>query len=568
MKNIPLYEVRKIKDLRDMLHQSVKLYQDKTVFMIKKLRGESYSNVSFKQYSDDIDAFGTALTNLAGAGSRVAILSETRYEWYVSYLSVTNGTGIVVPLDKELPKQEIASLLNRSHSDCLIYSSSKQSVVDEIKNELESVKYFICMDSIDPTDNVRSFEAVLEDGRNLIKAGNRDFLDEVIDPDAMTILLFTSGTTDKSKAVMLSQHNICANLEGMCSMVYIGPGDVFLSVLPVHHTYECTCGFLCQVYRGATVAQCEGLRYISKNMQECKATIILVVPLMLEMFHRAIMKKAKADVKSTRKFMFGLNLSRTLRKFGIDNRRSIFKAVHDNFGGQLRLIISGGAGIDPQILTDMQDMGIHCIQGYGLTECAPIIALNRDVDYNNRAAGLPLPGVDIKVIDKDENGIGEFIGKGPNVMLGYYENSEATIGSIDENGYYHTGDLGYIDENDFVIITGRKKNVIISKNGKNIFPEEIESLLSRSPYIAESLVSGEDSGKDDIVVTAAVFPNMETIAVLLGASPEQDAVRKLIEDEVKKVNQQLTSYKNIRKVILRDTEFDKTTSRKIKRNYK
>jgi len=568
MKNIPLYEVRKIKDLRDMLQQSTKLYPDKTVFMIKKNKGEPYTHISFKQYGEDVDAFGTALTHLGGRGCRTAILADTRYEWYVSYLGVTNGTGIVIALDKELPKQEIASLLNRSLSDCLIYSSSKQSVVDAIRDEIPTVKYFICMDSVENTENTRSFESLLEEGRKLLTEGNRDFLDAPIDSEAMTILLFTSGTTDKSKAVMLSQHNICANLEGMCSMVYIGPDDVFLSVLPVHHTYECTCGFLCQVYRGSTVAQCEGLRYITKNMQECGVTIILVVPLMLEMFHRAIMKKAKIDKKATRKFMIGMGLSRNLRKVGLDKRRSIFKAVHDNFGGHLRLIISGGAGIDPKILADMQDMGIHCIQGYGLTECAPILALNRDVDFNNKAAGLPLPGVDVKIIDKDENGIGEIIGKGPNVMLGYYENTEATAGAIDKYGYYHTGDLGYLDENNFVIITGRKKNVIISKNAKNIFPEEIESLLSRSTYIAESLVTGENDGRDDIIVTATIFPNMEAVQALLGDNPDAAAIRKLIDEEVKKANQQMVSYKNIRKVVLRDTEFDKTTSKKIKRVYK
>jgi len=568
MKNIPLYEIRKIRDLRDMLQQSVKLYQDKAVFMVKKNKGEHYSNISYKQYNEDVNAFGTALANMTGLGSRVAILAETRYEWYVSYLSVTNGTGIVVPLDKELPRQEIASLLRRSISDCVIYSSSKQSLIDEIRNDIPNVKYFICMDDVEETDKTLSFWKLLKKGQKLLEEGNRVFIDAPIDPDAMTILLFTSGTTDTAKAVMLSQHNITANLEGMCSMLYIGPGDIFLSVLPLHHTYECTCGFLCQVYRGCTIAQCEGLRYIAKNMQESKTTMILVVPLMLEMFHRAIMKKAKSDKKATRKFLFGLGLTRTLRRVGIDLRRKVFEAVHSSFGGQLRMIISGGAGIDPQILKDMQDMGIHCVQGYGLTECAPILALNRDVDYNNRAAGLPLPGVDVKIIDKDENGIGEIIGKGPNIMLGYYENTEATEGAIDKDGYYHTGDLGYLDEDNFVIITGRKKNVIISKNGKNIFPEEIESLLSRSPYIMESLVSGDSDGRDDVLVTAAIFPNMEAVQEKLGDKPDAAALQALIEEEVKKVNQQIVSYKGIRKVTLRDTEFDKTTSRKIKRVYK
>lgn len=568
MKNIPLYEVRKVNDLRDMLHQSVKIFRDKTAFMIKKVRGEAYTNVTYKEFSEDVDAFGTALVNLSGIGSRVAILSETRYEWYVTYMATTNGTGIVVPLDKELPKQEIANLLNRSHSDVIVFSSSKQSIVNEIKDQVPSVKHYICMDTVEDRGNEHYFFSMLEKGKALLAEGNRDFVDAPINAEEMTVLLFTSGTTAKSKAVMLSQRNICINLQGMSSMTYIDPSDVFLSVLPIHHTYECTCGFLCPIYRGAAIAQCEGLRYITQNMKESKATVILAVPLMLEMFHRAIMKKAKADKKMERKFNFGIGLTRFLRKIGIDKRKKIFHAVHDGFGGKLRLLISGGAGIDPKILKDMQDMGFLCIQGYGLTECAPILALNRDVDFNNRAAGLPLPGVDIQIVDKDENGIGDIIGKGPNIMLGYYEDEAATKEAIDENGYFHTGDLGFMDENSFVIITGRKKNVIISKNGKNIFPEEIESLLSRSPYVAESLVTGEDDNREDIIVTATIFPNAEEITKKFGENPDLDAVQALLDEECDKVNEMLVSYKHIRRVVVRDTEFEKTTSKKIIRKYK
>ena len=568
MKKIPFYEVREIKDLRDMLRQSVKIFNDKTAFMIKKNRGEPYTNVSYRTFGADVDALGTALVQLSGKGSRVAILSETRYEWYVTYLATTNGTGIVVPIDKELPAYEIASLLNRSYSDILVYSSSKQPVIDEIKDQIPTVKHLICMDKIDQKENQQYFWDLLEKGKEAIGKGNRDFLDAEINADEMTILLFTSGTTAKSKAVMLSQNNVCANLEGMCKMLYIDPSDVVLSVLPIHHTYECTCGFLCQIYRGSTIAQCEGLRYITQNLKEAKATLILAVPLMLEMFHRAIMKKATADKKMARKFKLGLMITQTLRAVGIDKRRKIFHAVHDGFGGNLRMFISGGAAIDPNILSDLQKLGFICLQGYGLTECAPILALNRDVDFNDRSAGLPLPGVDVKIIDKDENGIGEIIGKGPNVMLGYYENEEATREAIDPDGYFHTGDLGYIDENGFVIITGRKKNVIISKNGKNIFPEEIEGLLSRSPFIVESLVTGEDDTHADIIVTATIFPNMEAVCEKLGENPDPDAIQSLLEAECRKVNDQLVSYKQIRKIIYRDTEFEKTTSKKIIRNYK
>lgn len=568
MKKIKMYEVREIQDLRDMLRQSVKIFNEKTAFMIKKNRGEEYTNISYKAYGADVDAFGTALLHLAGKGSRVAILAETRYEWYVSYLATTNGTGIVVPIDKELPSNEIASLLNRSYANVIVYSSSKQPVIDEIKDKITTVKHFICMDKLEGKKKTDYFWSLIDQGKKLLEKGNRDFIDAEIDAEGMTILLFTSGTTDKSKAVMLSQKNICANLQGMCQMVYIDPSDVFLSVLPIHHTYECTCGFLCQIYRGSTIAQCEGLRYITQNLKESKATVLLVVPLMLEMFHRAIMKKANADKKIARKFKFGLAITAALRAIGIDKRRKIFHAIHDGFGGKLRMLISGGAGIDPRILSDMQKIGFLCLQGYGLTECAPILALNRDVDFNDRAAGLPLPGVDIKIIDKDENGIGEIIGKGPNVMLGYYENPEATAEAIDSDGYFHTGDLGYIDANGFVIITGRKKNVIISKNGKNIFPEEIEGLLARSPYIAESLVTGEDDNKDDIIVTATIFPNMDAINEKFGENPDPDSIQALLDAECRKINEQLVSYKQIRKVVYRDKEFEKTTSKKIIRNYK
>ena len=567
MKNIPLYEVRKIRDLRDMLQQSVELYGDRTAFMVKKERGGPYFDITMKEFADDVDAFGTALLQHVSAGSRIAILAETRYEWYVSYLSVTNGTGIVVPLDKELPGGEIAGMLNRAEVDVLIYSSSKQKLLDEIKGKIPGVKIFISMDQPGEREGVLFWGDLLEEGRKLLAGGDRRFLDAAIDPEAMTILLFTSGTTAAAKAVMLSQKNICANLEGMCSMLYIGPGDRFLSVLPLHHTYECTCGFLCPVYRGCTVAVCEGLLQITQNIKESKPTMILVVPLMLELFHRAIMKKAKATPPEARKFEFARGLTRFLLFFGIDIRRKIFAPVHENFGGNLRMLISGGAAADPKVLSDMQSLGIAALQGYGLTECAPILALNRDVDFNDQAAGLPLPGVELKIVDQDEDGIGEIVGRGPNVMLGYYNDPEATAEAIDADGFYHTGDLGYLDKDGFCIITGRKKNVIVAKNGKNIFPEEIESLLLRSPYVAEVLVSADNSRRDDLILMAEIYPDQETLKEVLGSDPDSSAVQALLEDEVKKVNEQLVSYKRIRRVLYRETEFEKTTTRKIRRQY-
>lgn len=575
MKNVPLYDVRKITDLRDMLRQSVEIFADKAAFMVKDPRaarknqtGDEYLPVSYSQYGRDVDAFGTKLKELNLEQPRIAILAETRYEWYVTYMATVNGTGVTVPLDKELPAGEIESLLNRSRARILVYSGSKQDVVDKVRDNVPTLEYCVCMDDVDSSARAENFWEWLKQGEDALQEGSRKFLDAEIDREAMSILLFTSGTTAKSKAVMLSHNNICINLQAMCSMLYIGPEDIFLSVLPLHHTYECTCGFLCPVYRGCTVAVCEGLRHITKNMQESQVTIMLAVPLMLELFYKRIMKSATSDPKLAKKFRLGLGISRFLMKLGIDKRRSLFEKVHAAFGGKLRLLIAGGAAIDPNIMKGLQDLGLHCVQGYGLTECAPILALNRDVIYKNTSAGLPLPGVEIKIIDEDENGIGEIVGRGPNVMLGYYENEEATAEAIDAEGFFHTGDLGYLDEDGFVIITGRKKNVIVTKNGKNIFPEEIEFLLARSDLIQECLVSGVQDEDGDIIVTAEIFPNMEKMAELLGdVDPTSEKVRELIAAEVKQVNHSLTTYKYIRSFTLRSTEFEKTTSKKIKRQY-
>jgi long-chain acyl-CoA synthetase len=583
MKNGPLYDVGKIKDLRDMLKQSAAQFADKPAFLIKdsraaRLTGQSsvsreeggeksqpYLPVTYRQFDRDVDAFGTRLKRLGLAEPRVAILAETRYEWYVTYLATVNGVGVIVPLDKELPQIEIENLLNRSHAEVLVYSRSKEKELDAIRGNIPNVKYFVCMDD---ATGPNGFWTWLAEGEAALAAGDTSFTQAAINPEIMNILLFTSGTTAKSKAVMLSHKNICINLMAMCSMTYIGPDDIFLSVLPLHHTYECTCGFLCPVYRGCTVAVCEGLRHITRNMQESKVTLMLVVPLMLELFYKRIIKAATTDPKLAKKFRLGLKISNTLLKVGIDKRRTLFEKIHHNFGGHLRMLISGGAAIDPAIIQGMQDLGIHCIQGYGLTECAPILALNRNAYYNNASAGLALPGIDIRVIDKDENGIGEIIGKGPNVMLGYYENEEATREAIDEDGYFHTGDLGYLDKNGFVFITGRKKNVIVTKNGKNIFPEEIEALLARSEFVAESLVSGIVDEDGETVVTAEIYPNLEKLLETLGvADVASDPVKKLMAEEVRKVNHMLTTYKYIKSFKLRAEEFEKTTSKKIKRKY-
>ncbi len=565
-KNAPLYEVRPIRDLKDMLRQSAELYSTSTAFLTKPVKLAPYKPVSYKQYADDVNRLGTALLSMGlGSGSAVAIIAETRYEWYVSYLGILNGAAIVIPMDKELTDEETAAMLRRANVNAIIYSDSQTKKVNKIKADLPELKYCIAMDATE--DNDLSFGELIDRGDRLLASGDRAFLDHEIDPEEMRILLFTSGTTAKSKAVMHNHRSVCANLQAMCQMLYIGPNDVALSVLPIHHTYECTCGFLCQIYRGTTIAQCEGLRYITKNMQESQTTLILVVPLMVEAFHKRIWSTIKASEETHKKVNTGLKLTRFLLKLRIDLRRKIFDQIHQTFGGKLRMIIAGGAAIDPGILQGMQDFGFPCVQGYGLTECAPILALNRDVYYKNESAGLPLRGVDVKVIDADENGIGEFIAKGPNLMLGYYGDPELTEEAI-VDGYYHTGDLGYIDEDGFLIITGRKKNVIVTKNGKNIFPEEIEFYLNRNDEITESLVYGEQDSSGDWIVLAQIVPDMDAVKLALGKEdPTEEEIRKLLQAKVRETNHQMQAYKAIRDFTVRDTELPKNTSRKILRNY-
>jgi len=568
MKNIPLYEVRQISTLKDMLESSAELYGNETAFLVKTEEGGPYKPITFRQYYNDVNALGTALISLGLSGKRVAVISENRYEWTVAYLAVVNGTGVVVPLDKDLPVGEIKNLLLRSKADAVFYSDGKKNEVESIADELPNLKYLISMDAEESTGKVLSYRVLVNKGYELINSGDRSFLDAKIDREAMSILLFTSGTTDKAKAVMLSHKNVCSNLMDMCSMLYIDEKDVFLLVLPLHHTYACTCGFLCQIYRGSTIAFCEGLRHIAKNLKESKTTILLGVPLILEAMYKRIWDQASKDPKVLRKLKLGLKISRILRMAGIDIRKKLFRPIHENFGGAMRRFISGGAAIDPKVVQGFQDFGIHCVQGYGLTECSPIIALNRDVDYRNNAAGLPLPNVQVKIHDPNEEGIGEIIAKGPNIMLGYYENEELTRETI-VNGWFHTGDLGYIDEDGFLYITGRKKNVIVTKNGKNIYPEEIEALLNRSPYIAESMVYGrENEVEGDIEVAAEIYPDMEKIKETLGTeNPTEEQVYKLIEEEVYKVNKMLVLYKYVRHIEIRETEFEKTTSKKIIRKY-
>lgn len=565
MKNIPLYDVREISDLRDLLVSSTKIYGDKTAFLVKKGGSEDYSPISFNQFYDDVTSFGTALMDLGLKGKRVAVIGENRYEWLVAYMAAVNGVGVVVPIDRMLPENEIESALKRSKASAVVFSNYNREFILSILQREKFLEYAIGMDYDSDKEDILSYHALVKKGRESLKAGNRDFMDAEIDKNALGILLFTSATTDKAKAVMLSHSNIAQNLMAMSKMINIKSTDIFLSVLPIHHTYECTCGFMCAFYRGAAIAICEGLRHIAKNMKESKTSVLLAVPLILETMYKKIWEQASKSGLD-KKLKTGIKISSLAKKFGLDISKKLFAKVHDSFGGNVRLLISGAAGIDPDVSKGFRDLGLTVLQGYGLTECSPILALNRDVDFKDDAAGLPLLGVDIKIADANEEGIGEIIARGPNIMLGYYDDEEATSHVIID-GWFHTGDLGFIDSDGFVHITGRKKNVIVTKNGKNIYPEEIETLLCKSPYIKECIVSGkDDEGDGDIVVFATIVPDYETIELEFALNPlTEEQIHDLVHKAVKEVNKRLVTYKYIRDFDIRKDEFEKTTTRKIKR---
>ncbi|MBR5270661.1 MAG: AMP-binding protein, partial [Clostridia bacterium] len=428
-------------------------------------------------------------------------------------------------------------------------SPKVKTITDDI-----NVQYKIPMDE--------AFDKLVEEGRELLKNGDTRYIDATIDPEEMSILLFTSGTTGMAKGVMHNHRTICVNLQAMVTMFYVGPGDVFLSVLPIHHTYECTCGFLCAIYRGCTIAHCEGLKHIVNNLKESKATVVLGVPLLFEKMYNTINKTIDKN-GMRKKVNFAIKLSNFLKIFGIDVTKKLFKQIHDNFGGHLRVFISGAAGIDPKIPKGFRNFGIQMIQGYGLTECAPIAALNRDILYKDDAAGLPLPGVELKIENPNAEGVGEVLIKGRNVMLGYYNAPDLTADAI-VDGWYHSGDLGYIDKDSFLHITGRMKSVIITKNGKNVFPEELEAYLGRSKYIEESMVLGKEND-DDVVISAQIIPNYAEFEAEFGGDYTQDELVGVIKEEIAKVNDIVQGYKRIVKFSIRLRPFEKTTTQKIQR---
>lgn len=560
-----LYEMREITDLRDMIRSSAELFSDDPAFLVKEVPAGEYVPITYRTLRSDIDCLGTYFAKAGLKGKKIAIIGENSYQWVVAYLAAVNGMSIAVPLDKELPSHEIHNLMVRAEVDAILFSAKAEDRTLDALEGIDGVDLRIRMNGVSVDPEVKNWETVMEDGRNALLDGCHQYLDVEIDPDAMCALLFTSGTTGTSKGVMLSHRNIAANVYNMSKYVKIRRPGVGLSVLPMHHTYELTCHVFTGLYQGMAIAICQGLRYVQQNLKESKATVMVGVPAVFEMMHKKVWKQAEST-GSAGKMTFMMNLARKTRMFNnIKRMRKVFEPIHSAIGNHMELFIAGGAAINPQVIRDYEALGIPMIQGYGMTENAPIIAVNRDYYSKAESVGPPMPGTEVRIFQPDEEGVGEIICKGPSVMLGYYKDPEATA-EVLKDGWLYTGDFGRFDEEGFLYICGRKKNVIVTKNGKNIFPEEIEYLLLEQPYIEEVIVYGVLEKKSgDTIVTAEVYPNFDAIHEKFGKELSQEKIHDIIKENVEAVNDKMTNYKRVKRIKLREIEFEKTTTRKIKR---
>lgn len=559
-KRMELYNAKEFGNIREVIKNAVKEHPDNNAFILKETNGKDveYKNITYTKFDKQIDCLGTALVSKGLKGKRIAVIGKNCYEWIVSYLSVVNGTGIVVPLDKGLPEKEIETSLIRSESEAIIFEDDYIDMIKNIKsNNQTKVTKFICMNKQDEFENIYT---LIDEGEKLLQQGNKEFIESEINNEEMSILLFTSGTTSAAKAVMLSHKNIASNIYSMTKCEDIRSTDTNIAFLPFHHTFGST-GILMFLSRGATNVFCDGLRHIQKNLNEYHVSMFVCVPLLIESIYKKVWQEIE-KTGQTKKVKFGMKLTKFLLIFGIDIRRKIFKQIIDKLGGKLRYVISGASGLDGEVATGFRNFGIEVVQGYGLTETSPTLIAETAKSYKAGSTGLPIPNVEIKINDPNEQGIGEILAKGPNVMLGYYENEEAT-NEVLVDGWFHTGDLGYKDKGGFIFITGRQKNVIVLKNGKNIYPEELETLVNQLPYVAESMVYGKEKN-DDLVVSVKVVYDKE-YAKNNWQDKTQEDIEKLIWEDIKKINQTMPNYKHIKNLIATDEEMIKTTTAKIKR---
>ena len=558
------HKTDEVTNFKDMLYNSAENFKSRTAFKLKDENGNIVS-ITYEEFKNDVVYLGTDLIKRGFLNKRIAVIGKNSYKWCVSYMAASI-VGIVVPIDKELHCDDVINFMNVSETVCILGNFKNLTSIKENFNTLNNTEtVLVSFDKIDSKSNdILYFDNLKVIGKDSYLNGFHNFDDIQIDPDELRILLFTSGTTGNAKGVCLSQRNICSNILSTYGIVKVKRSDLFFSILPLHHTYECTLGFLLPIYSGASIAHCEGLRYIAKNMAEFHPSVILCVPLLLEKLHKTIVRNMNKTLpEKYRKENQDENPFNFLPFF---IKKIVKNKVKNTLGGRLRVFIVGAAAANPEILSDFRKLNLNTLQGYGLTECSPLVAGNTDFFQKDDAAGLPIPNVEYKIDSPNNEGIGEIIVKGPNVMLGYYNNPEATA-NVMKDGWFHTGDLGKIDENGYLYITGRCKSVIVTKNGKNIYPEEIEYYLNDNPLISEALVQGiQEDNDDETYVKAQIYPNLEAISEYLkGSVPTKEEIKKMISNVVSSVNSKLPNYKHIKGFIIRDKEFEKTTTQKVKR---
>ena len=558
-----IFKVKEYKDMKELLYGSAEKFGDRTAFTIKKQEDKKveYDNKSYKDLLEDVNEFGAGLFDLGLKGKRIAVIGKNRYEWAVAHLANLLGGIICVPLDKDLQYEELESSLVRSKAEAIVFDEKLADSMKKLKeNGKTELKEYICMSKI---DGFKSMEEIKDKGENIIESGNREYLDVKIDENELAILLFTSGTTAASKAVMLSQRNVASNVYDLQSVEDIRETDVNIALLPFHHIFGSTC-MVFVLACGVKTVFADGLRYVKQNLAEYKVSMFVGVPLLVESMYKSINKEIEKQGK-TKLIKIATKVSNFLFKFGIDIRRKVFKQVLDGLGGALRFVIVGGAPADPKILKFFNDIGVITLQGFGLSETAPVVAAENYKVRKNGTVGYPMPSVDIEIVDPDENGIGEIKAKGPNVMLGYYEMPEKTA-EVLKDGWFYTGDLGYFDKKNRLVITGRTKNLIVLKNGKKVFPEEIETVVNRLELVEESFVFGRPAENDenDVTISAKIVYNKDLLKEKYGDKSSKE-VHNIIWEQIKELNTTFPPYKHIKNLIVTEDELIKTTTKKVKR---
>ena len=558
-----IYEGEVLKDYRELVEKYKTRYAENIAFEYKKdIQDKEIIKVTYADFARDIEYLGTALLNLNLRKKRIAIISPNRYEWCVSYLAVGTSDIAIVPLDKSLPNNEIRDLIIRSKVDAVIFDKKYEEIFKIIQEEkCSNLEHYICMDNV---EGFIKYQDLMEKGKLLLEEGVDVYKNIKLNPEEISIILFTSGTTSIAKAVALSQSNICADVTKLSQIAKIYETDRFLSFLPLHHTFESTCTFLYGTSCGITIVFCDGLKNIKKNLKEYNITGFVCVPLMLEIMYKKIVKTIEEQGK-TKLVSTMRKISRFLLKFKIDIRRKVFKQIIDNISSNLRIFISGGAAISKEVVQGFRDFGINLLQGYGLTETSPVLAAENDMYQRDGSVGFALPGIELKINNPDEDGIGEIIAKGKTIMHKYLNNPEATK-EVLKGGWFYTGDLGRFDKDGYLFITGRKKDVIVLKNGKNIFPEELEILINKLDYVSESMVYGMPTKDDDLKICAKIVYNKETMEKLYPDKKEEDYHDIIWQDIRNNINKQMPAYKYIRQIIVTDKPLIKTTTQKIKRN--